>query len=126
MFNQQPKAGPHLVAVRHKTPGSTNMGGYAQQTIMHMDLLVALGVMNDQTFKRLHHLGSATVRAHRRYCAQLIGKGSDFRQSPSGEPNRNVCRRLGIIADALSARVLPVGRDEIDVLIQQALRAYPL
>ena len=92
----------------------------------YMYVLEAHNVLDDQTFKRLHHLASAKVNGHRAYCASLVANGSDFHQSRTGEKNRNVCRRLGLIANALSARVPPVSRAEIEALIQEALRAYPL
>lgn len=100
-------------------------GGYAQQTMAYMDVLEAHDVMDNQTFRRLHHQPLATVNGHRGYCAELVANGNDFHQSWRGENNRNVCRRLALIANALSARVAPVGRDEIEALIQQALRTYP-
>lgn len=108
------------------TASDTPDGSYAEQTMAYMDMLEAHNVLDDQTFKRLHHLASAKVNGHRDYCASLVANGSDFHQSRTGEKNRNVCRRLGFIANALSARVPPVSRDEIEALIRRALRAHPL
>ena len=108
------------------TVSGSPTGGYAQQTIMHIDFLDAKGVLDGQTFKRLHHRPSVLAATHRSYCAERIAKSGDFDRGVRGEPNRNVCRRLAIIADALSARVPPVSRDEIETLIQRALRAHPM
>ena len=101
-------------------------GGYAQQTIMHIDFLDANGVLDGQTFNRLHHRPSVSAATHRSYCAERIAKSGDFDRGVRGEPNRNVCRRLELIADALSARVPPVSRDEIEALIQEALCVHPM
>lgn len=108
------------------TAAAPPAGSYAEQTMAYMDVLEAHDVLDDQTFKRLHHLASAKVNDHRDYCASLVANGSDFQKSWRGEPNRNVCRRLALIANALSARVPPVSGDEIEALIQRALRAHPL
>lgn len=107
------------------TATASPVGSYAQQTMTYMDVLEAHNVLDDQTFKRLHHLGSG-FNAHRSHCAKCVAKSGDFDRRVRGEPNRNVCRRLGIIANGLSARVAPVGRDEIEGLIEEALRAHPL
>ncbi|MFU2487151.1 hypothetical protein [Thauera sp. WH-1] len=108
------------------TASDSPTNGYAQQTIMHIDFLDANDVLDGQTFKRLHHRSSVSAATHRSYCAERIARSGDFDRGVRGEPNRNVCRRLGLIADALSARVPPVSRDEIEVLIRQALREFPL
>lgn len=101
-------------------------GSDARQTVEQIDLLSAENLLTDQGFARLHHQASVSMASHRNYCADLAQKNSDFRQGPTGERNRNVCRRLAFIAHSLRSRVPRLDRDEIEGLIQAALRNYPL
>lgn len=97
----------------------------AHQTLELIDLLFTSELLPDQDFERLHHR-AVSLHKHKLYCSNLVVKSSDFARGERGETNRNLCRRLEFIASGLRGRTSPISRDEIDKLIDNALRCFPL
>lgn len=97
---------------------------HARRTLELIGSLFSEGPLTDADFKRLHHLETG-LEAHRKHCAKLDEGGGDFAQDRRGEPNRNVCRRLELIANELGRRDYQVTREEIEELIEYALRECP-
>lgn len=98
---------------------------YAGRSIELMDFLESSGLLTDPLFRSVHHLGTA-FKAHRKHCADLVQKGSDFARDRRGDSNRLICRRLELIADQLGRHNSQLTTTEFEELVHSALRAYPL